>query len=40
MDYEAFAAIGAGVGHGGMVVFDDSVDMAKQARYAMEILRA
>lgn len=36
MDYETFAAIGAGVGHGGMVVFDDSVDMAKQARYAME----
>jgi formate dehydrogenase iron-sulfur subunit len=36
MDYEAFAAIGAAVGHGGMVVFDDSVDMAKQARYAME----
>ncbi|NMM26205.1 MAG: NADH-quinone oxidoreductase subunit NuoF [Glaciimonas sp.] len=36
MDYEAFAAIGAAVGHGGIVVFDDSVDMAKQARYAME----
>lgn len=36
MDYEAFIAIGAGVGHGGLVVFDDSVDMAKQARYAME----
>jgi formate dehydrogenase iron-sulfur subunit len=36
MDYEAFAAIGAAVGHGGMVVFDDSVDMARQARYAME----
>jgi formate dehydrogenase iron-sulfur subunit len=36
MDYEAFAAIGAGVGHGGIVVFDDSVDMARQARYAME----
>lgn len=36
MDYEAFAAIGAAVGHGGMVVFDDMVDMAKQARYAME----
>ena len=36
LDYEAFAAIGATVGHGGIVVFDDSVDMAKQARYAME----
>ena len=36
LDYEAFAAIGAMVGHGGMVVFDDSVDMAQQARYAME----
>ncbi|MFI5445843.1 formate dehydrogenase beta subunit [Polaromonas sp. UC242_47] len=36
MDYESFIAIGAGVGHGGLVVFDDSVDMARQARYAME----
>src|SRR5450830_438659 len=36
LDYEAFAAIGAMVGHGGMVVFDDTVDMAQQARYAME----
>ncbi|HEY5273173.1 MAG TPA: NADH-ubiquinone oxidoreductase-F iron-sulfur binding region domain-containing protein [Acidimicrobiales bacterium] len=36
MDYEAFAAIGAMVGHGGIVVFDDSVDMAHQARFAME----
>ena len=36
MDYESFIAIGAGVGHGGLVVFDDSVDMVKQARYAME----
>lgn len=36
MDYESFVAIGAAVGHGGIVVFDDSVDMAKQARYAME----
>ena len=36
LDYEAFAAIGATVGHGGLVVFDDSVDMARQARYAME----
>src|SRR5439155_10586521 len=36
MDYEAFAAEGAMVGHGGIVVFDDSVDMAQQARFAME----
>jgi len=36
LDYEAFAAIGATVGHGGIVVFDDTVDMARQARYAME----
>ncbi|MGS2724704.1 formate dehydrogenase beta subunit [Porticoccus sp. GXU_MW_L64] len=36
MDYEAFAAIGAVLGHGGMVVFDDTVDMAQQARFAME----
>ncbi|MEU1599081.1 NADH-quinone oxidoreductase subunit NuoF [Streptomyces sp. NPDC005708] len=36
MDYEAFAAAGAMVGHGGIVVFDDTVDMAAQARFAME----
>jgi formate dehydrogenase iron-sulfur subunit len=36
MDYEAFSAIGAIVGHGGIVVFDDSVNMAAQARFAME----
>jgi formate dehydrogenase iron-sulfur subunit len=36
MDYEAFAAEGAMVGHGGIVIFDDSVDMAAQARFAME----
>lgn len=36
LDYEAFAAIGATIGHGGIVVFDDAVDMAQQARYAME----
>ena len=36
LDYEAFAAIGAMIGHGGLVVFDDSVDMARQARYAMQ----
>lgn len=36
MDYEAFAQLGAGIGHGGVVVFDDSVDMGEQARFAME----
>jgi len=35
-DYEAFAAHDGLIGHGGVVVFDDSVDMAKQARFAME----
>ncbi|WP_431858532.1 formate dehydrogenase beta subunit [Azospirillum sp.] len=39
-DYEAFAAQEAMVGHGGIVVFDDSVDMAKQARFAMEFCAA
>jgi formate dehydrogenase iron-sulfur subunit len=36
LDYEAFAAIKGMLGHGGIVAFDDSVDMAAQARYAME----
>lgn len=36
MDYEAFAAADAMVGHGGLVVFDETVDMARQARFAME----
>jgi len=36
MDYEAFSGIGAMLGHGGIVVFDDTVDMAEMARYAME----
>jgi formate dehydrogenase iron-sulfur subunit len=36
IDYEAFAAIDAMLGHGGIVAFDDSVDMAEQARFAME----
>jgi formate dehydrogenase iron-sulfur subunit len=40
MDYEAFAAEGAMVGHGGIVVFDDSVDMAGMARFAMEFCAA
>ena len=36
LDYEAFSAIGAMIGHGGIVVFDDTVNMAEQARFAME----
>jgi formate dehydrogenase iron-sulfur subunit len=36
LDYEAFIGIGAMVGHGGVVVFDETVDMAAMARYAME----
>mgnify|MGYP003632931152 CR=1 FL=1 len=36
LDYEAFAVKGGMVGHGGVVVFDDTVDMAQQARFAFE----
>ncbi|PZQ49022.1 MAG: formate dehydrogenase [Rhodovulum sulfidophilum] len=36
MDYEAMAAHQAMVGHGGIVVFDDTVDMAEMARFAFE----
>lgn len=36
LDYEAFAAIWAVLGHGGIVVFDDTVDMAEMAKYSME----
>ena len=35
-DYEAFAERDGLIGHGGVVVFDDSVDMAVQARFAFE----
>jgi formate dehydrogenase iron-sulfur subunit len=35
-DYEAFTAKNGLIGHGGVVVFDDAVDMARQARFAME----
>ncbi|HUW79280.1 MAG TPA: NADH-quinone oxidoreductase subunit NuoF [Acidocella sp.] len=35
-DYEAFTARDGLIGHGGLVVFDDTVDMAKMARFAME----
>jgi len=36
LDYEKFTEIWAVLGHGGIVAFDDSVDMAKMARYAFE----
>ncbi len=35
-DYETLAGARAMLGHGGIVVFDDAVDMAQQARFAME----
>jgi formate dehydrogenase iron-sulfur subunit len=35
-DYEAFAARDGLIGHGGIVVFDDSVDLLEQARFAFE----
>jgi formate dehydrogenase iron-sulfur subunit len=40
LDYEALTAQKGLLGHGGMVVFDDSVDLAKQARFAMEFCAA
>jgi formate dehydrogenase iron-sulfur subunit len=36
LDYEAFSQLWAVLGHGGIVAFDDSVDMAVMARYAFE----
>ena len=36
LDYEAYMAISAMIGHGGLVAFDETVDMAKMAHYAME----
>ncbi|CAB5687143.1 NADH-quinone oxidoreductase subunit 1 [Delftia tsuruhatensis] len=36
LDYEGYAARGDVVGHGGIVVHDDTADMARLARYAME----
>jgi formate dehydrogenase iron-sulfur subunit len=40
LDYEAFAAADALIGHGGVTVFDDSVDMARMARFAMAFCAA
>ncbi len=39
LDYEAFAANWTVLGHGGVVVFDDTVDMAVMARYSMEFCK-
>jgi formate dehydrogenase iron-sulfur subunit len=39
-DYEAFTARGGLIGHGGIVVFNDTVDLAQQARFAMEFCAA
>jgi formate dehydrogenase iron-sulfur subunit len=39
LDYEAFSSIDAVLGHGGIVVFDDSVSMTAQARFAMEFCK-
>jgi len=39
-DYEAFAVADALIGHGGICVFDDSVDMAHMARFAMQFCAA
>jgi len=39
-DYEAFAAADALIGHAGVTVFDDSVDMARMARFALEFCAA
>ncbi|MDS9876184.1 formate dehydrogenase iron-sulfur subunit [Pseudomonas protegens] len=36
LDYEAFAAMGAMLGHGGVVVADDSLDLARMARFALQ----
>jgi formate dehydrogenase iron-sulfur subunit len=39
-DYEAFAAADGLIGHGGIVVFDDTADMGSQARFAMQFCAA
>ncbi|MDD3799758.1 MAG: NADH-ubiquinone oxidoreductase-F iron-sulfur binding region domain-containing protein [Novosphingobium sp.] len=39
-DYEAYAAADALIGHGGVTVFDDTVDMAAMARFAFEFCAA
>ncbi|MPT49350.1 MAG: formate dehydrogenase beta subunit [Sphingobium sp.] len=39
-DYEEFAKAGGLIGHAGITVFDDTVDMAHMARFAMEFCAA
>jgi len=39
VDYEEFSAVGAVLGHGGVVMFDDTVDMGEQARFSMEFCK-
>jgi formate dehydrogenase iron-sulfur subunit len=39
-DYESFAAADGLIGHAGLTVFDDSVDMSAQARFAMAFCAA
>lgn len=39
-DYEAFAAVGGLIGHAGVVVFNDAVDLREQARFAMAFCAA
>lgn len=36
LDYEAYSSASAMIGHGGIVAFDDTVNMLHMARYAME----
>jgi formate dehydrogenase iron-sulfur subunit len=36
LDYEEFAKAGGMLGHGGVVVFDESVNLARMARFSME----
>jgi formate dehydrogenase iron-sulfur subunit len=36
LDYEAYSPMGAMIGHGGIVAFDDTVDMVRMTRCAME----
>ncbi|MGL5826141.1 MAG: NADH-ubiquinone oxidoreductase-F iron-sulfur binding region domain-containing protein [Nocardioides sp.] len=40
LDYESLAEADAMLGHGGIVVFDDTVEMARMARFAMEFCAA
>jgi formate dehydrogenase iron-sulfur subunit len=40
LDYEAIASAGGLLGHGGIVVFDDTVDLVAQARFAMAFCAA